>query len=118
MTMPMPITPVVSLDRNGPPTATQIQRIDHTVAVLKRNEAKIREKLQLFERNRSSEFQADLIQHTNEVSWGWKDLLRLVCTVPDTFIDKAMWQQECQNGLDRADVRLSEILSKTINDIS
>ena len=112
------MTPVVSLDRNSPLTATEIQRIGHTIAVLKRNETKIKEKLQRLEVNRSPESQADLIQHTNEVSWGWKDLLRLINTVPDTFFDKAIWLQECQNGLARIDKLLSEIISRTISDTS
>jgi len=85
------------------PTATELNRIRHTIEILKKSENLLRKRLDKGNHSDDSELiRKDNRHHSIEIAAGWEQLGRMIEDIPDSFIDKAFLAGEVQNGLRRS----------------
>ena len=84
---------------------TQIARIRETIESLKNGEYLVRLRLN------SNEvlIRKDNHNHSNEIIWGWEQLIKEILTLPDNFIDKSFYNEIARKGLEQA----AKLLQKT-----
>lgn len=95
------LEPAISLDRENSPTATEMSRIQHTIAMLIRSEAAVLEKMSNTGEGSDVTLLSDIRHHALEIYWGWQELKRRVETLPDFFFEKTRWLEESLSGLER-----------------
>jgi len=95
------LEPATSFDRGNSPTATEMSRVRHTIAMLIRSEVVVLEKMSNTGEGADVTLLSDIRHHALEIYWGWQELKRLVETLPDFFFEKTRWLEESVNGLER-----------------
>jgi hypothetical protein len=87
------------------PTATELNRIRHTIEILKKSEDQLQErKNQKYPSIESEMIQKENRHHAFEIAAGWKQLGRMIEDIPDSFIDKAHFAEEVEDGLERSNL--------------
>ena len=79
---------------SGLPTETEIVRIRHTIKMLKKHESDLMYRIS--QNRRSDRSMVEYLQeHACNVTWGWQELIRRIESLPDSFIQKTVWLDEC-----------------------
>jgi hypothetical protein len=86
-------------------TITQINRIRETIDSLKNSEYLVRQRLDTDEVS----IRKDNHNHSNEIIWGWEQLIKEINSLPDSFIDKSFYDEIVRKGLEQA----GKLLQKT-----
>jgi hypothetical protein len=98
------------------PATTEIQRIKHTIEILKKSELYLREKiLKKNPEGYSEAINKENYQHAAEIAAGWEQLARMIGELPDCFMDKALFAKEAENGLTRSSELIKAAWNQKIN---
>ncbi len=84
------------------PTATEINRIRHTISMLITHEVVLLNKMAAAKAGSGLMLQNDICGHALQIVWGWQQLRRLVETLSDSCFDKQCWLSETRDGLERS----------------
>jgi hypothetical protein len=93
-------------------TITQINRIRETIDSLNKSENLVRQRLEADEPS----IRKDNLNHANEIIWGWKQLLKEINSLPESFIDKTFYNEIANENLKRAAKLLRKIQDQYLDE--
>ncbi|MFC1608093.1 hypothetical protein ACFL47_08995 [Candidatus Latescibacterota bacterium] len=76
-------------------TMTQFNRIRETIETLKQSEILIRRRKD----NENESIKLDNLNHTYEIIWGWEELKKEINNLPESCIDKPVYEEITLSGL-------------------
>ena len=93
-------------------TLNQINRIRETINSLKNSEYQVRLRLD----TKEPLIRKDNYNHANEIIWGWEQLLKEINSLPDSFIDKSLYEEIASKGIKKTVKLLQYIQDQYIPD--